>query len=106
MYQKFVVKKPSLKQSVIRLPSSMRSGVARHLTSSRRSRSENPIEPASMIFPSVSTRREASSQPKASWASKVSCVTDFVGSSMEGIEDSRSYVQRNCASNIRPPRMV
>jgi hypothetical protein len=35
-----------------------------------------------------------------------SSVTDFDGSTSEGIEDSRSYVQRNWSSNIRPPRMV
>jgi hypothetical protein len=75
-------------------------------TNSSRSRSENPIACVSMMSPCPSTRRATSSQAKASWTSKVSCVTDLAGPAIEGMEDSRSKVQRNCASNIRPPRIV
>lgn len=106
MNQKFVVKKCSPKQSVIRLPSRWPSGVARQRTSSSRSRSENPIERESTIFPSPSTSRAMSSQANSSCPARISWVTDTEGSSSVGMPASRSYVQRNSASNIRPPRMV
>ncbi len=90
IHQKLVWKKPSLKQSVMRFPSSSRSGVLTHFTSSSRSRSEKPMECASTTVPAASTSRAWSSQAKSSWKAKVSSVTDFDGSSREGIEPSRS----------------
>src|SRR5580658_3297693 len=66
MYQKFVVKNSWLKQSEMRLPFRWDSGVATHLTSSSRSRSENPIEWALAGLPAESIRRALSFQAKSS----------------------------------------
>jgi hypothetical protein len=60
----------------------------------------------SMTFPCWSTSRDTSSQPSSSCAPKMSAVTDLAGSSGDGMPDSRSYVQWNSTSNMRPPRIV